>query len=291
MARECRNLTEWFEGPSEAPNPDAAARGRIAEIIAKAREEEVRDIILDVRTTPSGTSQSKSLFEKAPIIKADHDPGTVCDALFEQIQEVLPETFAGQLRVIARPRNGEAGGGDLGSFARQIRPPPASGMSMAEGGRQAGVIVIREPEAIKPWMDQLSRITGHVERMAGHVATLYGAIQPKPPDTVTQAALQMLPALLQQGRPGVPQGAGAPPGPQLPPPPPMRASWPFDAPGATTAANTSTSVSMISLDAAQPTPQNQPLTYEQVREWGIQNPDLSRRLIMEAMTNASAENS
>lgn len=283
MGRELRSIQEFFDGPADAPRPDDYCRGAIGKAMAKAADTEVRDILIEVRLTDAGTTTSRPIGEPM-IVKADQDPSSVADALLEAMLEQIPDTWSGQLRVNFRDRQGGSNG-YLGSCVRHVRPAP-SAVTVVDGAPARGVVVLREPDAVRPWVDTTMRLLGHIERMAGHSSAMFAeyqkAMHSKDPTTLQQAALQLLPALINRGAaPG--QAPAAPVAPVASSAP---ASWPFD-PVDQRQISASTDVSSSSIEQQRPQPEHAPrsVTIEDVRAWATSNPDQARALVFEAMQN------
>lgn len=290
MGRDLRSLQELMDGPADAPDPDRYCRGTIAAAMTKAAEQDVRDIMIEVRLTDSGTTTSHVVGEPM-IVKATQDPGSVSDALLERLIEQIPDTWSGQIRVNLRDRQGGAGG-YLGSCVRHLRPAAPSSTTIVDGAPARGVVVLREPDAVRPWADANMRMLGHIERMAGHMANMYGELQktmqPREPQTLQQAVVQMLPALMKAN-----QGGGQAPAAQAPPPPmpasSAAASWPFDPPQGQLSVSTSTSTSSIDQpQRAQGDQTRREVTIDDVRAWAAANPDGARALVFEAIQNGAS---
>lgn len=282
MAKEARTIQEFFEGPEEHPQPDRWARGRVAEMLAKAREGGSTDVVIDVRTTAAGTTSSENLLHL--FVRTSDPPDTVVTALQVKMEEELEDTFAGQLRLNIKERHSSE---HIGSFTRTIRPAPPSALSSAglAAGELRGVLVIREPEAVRFWLDQLQRQQASIGQVLQGVAAVVGAAHPPAPrvsDSTPAALLQALTAIGTAGGGGAP-AANAPTPPTSSYRPGMYGvpSWPDAAPPAPM--RTDVSLSMLEDRAGAGAAVDRELTKEEVKRWALQNPTEVQAMLADYM--------
>lgn len=271
---DVRDVDEFFFGPSDNPQPDRFGRGKIAEFLRQAQVEEIDELTWEVRTTDAGTNSSEQVWHG--FVKATDDPEVFVNRLLQGIAERLPASYSGQLRINFRTR---AGGAHHGSYSRQIRAVPSS-ITRSDVGGATSVLVVREPDAIRPWVDMLMRFAGVVERLGLSSAELLKAHHPPVANTAGGALMQALTAATAVGAAAngaAPAAAGGVPG-QLPQhsgtlrpyEPPPRPTWPFEEP-------VQPQAEQRQLDGPRP------LTSAEVEAWCRANPDETRAMIGRAM--------
>jgi hypothetical protein len=275
MSKEARTVGEYFTGPEDAPAPDRWAQGRIAELMADARQAGTTDLLVEVRTTDAGTTNSDKLFHV--FVRATDPPENVAAQLQARIEQDLEDAWGGQLRLNVRDRQTSQ---HLGSFSRTLRPPPASTLATAAPtGGMSGILVLREPDAIRPWVDLTLRTLAAAQGLLTGGASMMQAAHPPTANNAPAALLQALTAVGSAA--SAPASSSAPastaPSNGYQPGAYGAPSWPTEAP--LPPAPVHGSVSMIEDQAT-----NRALSEADVEAWAKANPDAARRMVMRAMS-------
>lgn len=126
---DCRSLEEFLMGPEG--RPEKGIRERIEEIQAEAKTRGLDRIEVEIRSTPSGTSASRT--DVQTYFQAKDPTDRLIEALRKALESSPGEHFAGELRLNFRAK-GESRE-HLGSYTRQMRPQLPTQVSADAGGK------------------------------------------------------------------------------------------------------------------------------------------------------------
>lgn len=145
---QAQTIEEVLQGPEG--RTEKGLRPVLSELLTKARAQKVKDVEVEIRTTPAGSSSGRT--ETTGNFSVDAPPESVIESLRRMLESSPGDMFSGEIRLNFRAR------GDtstyLGSFTRQMRPPQSVPVA-ASGDLQSVNQTITG--LFKPLMDQIIR--------------------------------------------------------------------------------------------------------------------------------------